>query len=176
MSIYVYERYESPLKDLYLVGSDAGLAAIVFTHEDIEWRERLPKRLRDAELVQGNEHPQNQAAREWLDRYFAGEPMRFEDFHGEIDAGGTDFQRQVWSQLAAIPYGQTTSYGRLAEKLDNPKAMRAVGLANGQNPISILVPCHRVVGSTGKLTGFGGGIWRKERLLALECGGELFPR
>jgi len=81
---------------------------------------------------------------------------------------GTDFQRTVWNELMKIPYGTTTSYGELAKRIDNPKAVRAVGLANGQNPIPIIVPCHRVIGSNGKLTGFGGGLENKALLLQLE--------
>jgi len=81
---------------------------------------------------------------------------------------GTDFQKAVWQQLAAIPYGQTASYGDIARALGNPQAVRAVGAANGQNPISIIIPCHRVIGSNGKLTGYGGGLWRKEWLLEHE--------
>ncbi|MBB6052605.1 methylated-DNA--[protein]-cysteine S-methyltransferase [Armatimonas rosea] len=81
---------------------------------------------------------------------------------------GTAFQRQVWAELEQIPYGQTISYGELARRIGNPSASRAVGLANGKNPLSIIVPCHRVVGATGKLTGYGGGLERKATLLALE--------
>ncbi len=81
---------------------------------------------------------------------------------------GTAFQMSVWRKLCAIPYGTTISYGELADRIGNPKAMRAVGLANGSNPIAIIVPCHRVIGSNGKLTGYGGGLPIKEKLLALE--------
>jgi methylated-DNA-[protein]-cysteine S-methyltransferase len=81
---------------------------------------------------------------------------------------GTDFQLSVWNQLCRIPYGETISYGELARRIGNPKASRAVGLANGSNPIPIIIPCHRVIGSNGKLTGYGGGLLIKEKLLALE--------
>jgi methylated-DNA-[protein]-cysteine S-methyltransferase len=88
--------------------------------------------------------------------------------------GGTPFQRQVWQELEKIPYGVTISYGELARRIGNPAAVRAVGLANGRNPVSIVVPCHRVIGANGTLTGYGGGLERKRWLLELERGGELF--
>lgn len=102
---------------------------------------------------------------EQLAAYFAGALTEF-----DVDLGldGTDFQRRVWGALRTIPYGETRSYGEIAEQIGSPGASRAVGLANGRNPISIIVPCHRVVGSTGGLTGYGGGIDRKRTLLALE--------
>lgn len=90
-----------------------------------------------------------------------------------LDPGGTPFERAVWELLCEIPIGQTRSYGQLAAALGKKGAARAVGLANGKNPLPILVPCHRVIGANGKLTGFGGGLWRKELLLGLECGGQL---
>jgi methylated-DNA-[protein]-cysteine S-methyltransferase len=85
-----------------------------------------------------------------------------------LAAEGTDFQKKVWKLLSKIPYGETRSYGEIAQQLENPKAMRAVGAANGKNPISIVVPCHRVIGANGKLTGFGGGLDNKDFLLKLE--------
>jgi methylated-DNA-[protein]-cysteine S-methyltransferase len=102
---------------------------------------------------------------EQLGEYFAGERTSFDL---PMDAIGTSFQRTVWSALRDIPYGQTISYGQLAARIGRPTASRAVGLANGRNPLSIVVPCHRVVASSGKLTGYGGGIERKRLLLALE--------
>ncbi|MGD8149202.1 methylated-DNA--[protein]-cysteine S-methyltransferase [Ornithinimicrobium sp. Y1694] len=106
-----------------------------------------------------------------LAEYFAGER---EDFDLPLASAGTDFQERVWAHLRAIPYGQTWSYGQLASALGQPNASRAVGLANGKNPISIVVPCHRVVGSDGSITGYGGGVERKQRLLDLERGAALF--
>lgn len=100
-----------------------------------------------------------------LEEYFAGARRAFAL---PLAAGGTPFQKRVWAALEQIPYGETTSYGALAASLGRPGAARAVGLANGRNPISIVVPCHRVVGSGGRLTGYGGGLERKERLLELE--------
>jgi methylated-DNA-[protein]-cysteine S-methyltransferase len=102
-----------------------------------------------------------------LESYFAGELTRFEL---NLDTGGTAFQRRVWTRLQDIPYGATTTYGRLATELGDPKAVRAVGLANGRNPISIIIPCHRVIGADGSLTGYGGGLSRKQWLLAHERG------
>ncbi len=104
-------------------------------------------------------------ARAQLTEYFAGER---EAFDLELAPHGTPFQRSVWDALARIPYGRTTSYGELALALGSPRAVRAVGLANGRNPLSIVVPCHRVVGADGALTGYAGGLWRKRFLLALE--------
>ena len=100
-----------------------------------------------------------------LDAYFAGELTRFDV---DLELTGTDFQRRVWAALQTIPYGETRSYGQIAEQIGSPAASRAVGLANGRNPISIIVPCHRVIGSSGGLTGYGGGIERKRTLLELE--------
>jgi methylated-DNA-[protein]-cysteine S-methyltransferase len=100
-----------------------------------------------------------------LDEYFRGERQAFEL---ELDLGGTGFQRRVWAALLTIPYGQTRSYGEIARQIDAPGAFRAVGLANGHNPIGIIVPCHRVIGANGSLTGYGGGIDRKKMLLGLE--------
>jgi methylated-DNA-[protein]-cysteine S-methyltransferase len=102
-----------------------------------------------------------------LDEYFAG---RRRVFDVPLSMSGTPFQTRVWAALRDIPYGETRGYGQLAASIGQPKASRAVGLANGRNPISIIVPCHRVIGSTGKMTGYGGGLERKEYLLALERG------
>ncbi|GAB2718152.1 methylated-DNA--[protein]-cysteine S-methyltransferase [Paenibacillus thermoaerophilus] len=101
-----------------------------------------------------------------LERYFAGQPVRFDDI--PLDLRGTDFQRKVWEGLRPIPYGQAWTYKQLAESIGKPKAVRAVGAANGRNPVPIVVPCHRVVGSNGTLTGYRGGLRIKKRLLDLE--------
>lgn len=100
-----------------------------------------------------------------LTAYFAGQPQQFDL---KLAPQGTAFQKQVWQELQQIPYGQTISYGELARRINNPQAVRAVGLANGRNPISIIIPCHRVIGSNGKLVGYGGGLDRKKYLLTLE--------
>lgn len=106
------------------------------------------------------------ACRAQLDEYFGGERR---DFDLPLDAQGTDFQRQVWQALTTIPFGETRSYAEIAEGLGRKGAQRAVGAANGRNPISIIVPCHRVIGSNGRLTGYAGGIGRKQWLLAFEA-------
>ncbi len=104
-------------------------------------------------------------AKRQLCAYFAGQRTTFDL---PLDAQGTPFQKRVWAELALIPYGATISYGALARRIGSPNASRAVGLANGRNPISIIVPCHRVIGANGALVGYGGGLSRKETLLALE--------
>jgi len=100
-----------------------------------------------------------------LEAYFAGE---LQDFDIRLEMKGTEFQRRVWNALRTIPYGETRSYGEIAQQIGAPTAFRAVGLANGHNPIAVIVPCHRVIGANGSLTGFGGGLHRKSALLALE--------
>ncbi|MEU3244086.1 MULTISPECIES: methylated-DNA--[protein]-cysteine S-methyltransferase [unclassified Streptomyces] len=106
-----------------------------------------------------------------LTAYFAGD---LKEFDLPMRLAGTPFQRSVWEQLVRIPYGEIRSYGELADALGNPKASRAVGLANGRNPVGVIVPCHRVVGADGSLTGYGGGLDRKRRLLDFERGSALF--
>ncbi|MAQ00561.1 MAG: cysteine methyltransferase [Alteromonadaceae bacterium] len=102
---------------------------------------------------------------EQLEAYFTG---RLTTFNVPLNPAGTPFQQRVWHQLQAIPYGQTVSYGAIADGIGQPTASRAVGMANGKNPLTIIVPCHRVIGSNGKLTGYAGGLTRKQFLLALE--------
>ena len=102
---------------------------------------------------------------EQLDAYFAGE---LQEFDLPLQLSGTEFQRRVWNALRTIPYGETRTYGEIAEQIGSPTAFRAVGLANGHNPIAVIVPCHRVIGANGSLTGFGGGLERKSALLELE--------
>lgn len=153
---------DSPLGELTLVSDGAcvtGVYMAVHKHTDrTGWgpRTSLTDHATPAVLVE---------AAGQLSAYFAGERTAFDL---PLAPRGTDFQQRVWAALLAIPYGETTSYGELATDLGNPGASRAVGLANGRNPISIIVPCHRVVGATGQLTGYGGGIERKRTLLALE--------
>ena len=151
-----YTKIESPVGPLLLAGDESALSHILFAtgkraaKPDPAWEE-------DADRLQ---EPIRQ-----LRAYFAGE---LEDFNLPLSPVGTDFQRKIWKLLCDIPYGQTISYGELARRAGNPKASRAVGLANGSNPIPIIIPCHRVIGSNGKLTGYGGGLPIKEKLLALE--------
>jgi methylated-DNA-[protein]-cysteine S-methyltransferase len=153
-----YTQIESPAGPLLLVADDSGLREILFVNgrhaakPDPGWRE-------DAA-------PFGEAGRQ-LRAYFAGE---LREFALPLAPQGTEFQLKVWKQLGNIPYGATISYGELARRIGNPKASRAVGLANGANPIPIIIPCHRVIGSNGKLTGYGGGLPIKEKLLELERG------
>jgi len=143
---------------LKLVASDEGLVAIL-------WEKDSPRRVRLSELVPDDQHPVLMKTERQLGEYFAG---KRKTFSVPLDMRGTPFQKNVWEALLAIPFGETRSYGQLATQLGNPRATRAVGAANGRNPISIIVPCHRVIGSSGKLTGFAGGLETKERLLRLE--------
>lgn len=148
----------SPVGVLTLIARDAGLSAVLWENDD-------PKRVRVGELIAAPEHPVLIQAERELGEYFAGERT---SFSVPIDATGTVFQKKAWAALLTIPYGETRSYGALARELGNPKASRAVGAANGRNPLSIIVPCHRAVGSDGALTGFAGGLEAKRYLLALE--------
>ena len=159
---------ESPVGRLKLVASDIGLAAVLWENDD-------PGRVRLASGVAAPGHPVLAAAERQLGEYFAGRRATFDI---ALDFRGTDFQVRVWEALREIPYGETRSYGQIAARIGRPTAVRAVGAANGRNPISIIAPCHRVIGSTGKLTGFAGGLAVKERLLGLEArakGLPLFP-
>jgi methylated-DNA-[protein]-cysteine S-methyltransferase len=154
----VYKIIDSPVGKLKLVASEKGLVAIL-------WENDNPRRVRLAELTEDENHPILLETESQLDEYFRG---KRKSFSLALDMRGTPFQKDVWEALLGIPFGGTRSYGQLAKQLGNPKATRAVGAANGRNPISIIVPCHRVIGSSGKLTGFAGGLDRKELLLDLE--------
>jgi methylated-DNA-[protein]-cysteine S-methyltransferase len=148
----------SPIGRLRLVASDEGLAAIL-------WDNDRPLPVHLADLLENPAHPTLLCAEKELNEYFS---RNRKTFSVTLDMRGTHFQKQVWEALLAIPFGETRSYGQIANQLGNPKATRAVGAANGQNPIPIIVPCHRVIGANGKLTGFGGGLEIKDQLLALE--------
>ena len=158
MKNYVHKIMQSPVGTLKLVASAQGLAAIL-------WENDNPGRVRLGKTTEDNTHPLLLETEHQLQEYFQG--MR-KSFSLELDLAGTTFQKQVWEALLGIPFGETRSYGQLAKLLGNPRATRAVGAANGRNPISIIVPCHRVIGSNGKLTGFAGGLGVKEQLLGLE--------
>jgi methylated-DNA-[protein]-cysteine S-methyltransferase len=153
-----YKTIESPIGQLKLVASDKGLVAIL-------WENDSPRRVRLSELTTDQRHPVLLETERQLMEYFAGSRKTFSV---ALDIRGTQFQKNVWEALLAIPFGETRSYGQLAIQLGNPRATRAVGAANGRNPISIIVPCHRVIGSSGKLTGFAGGLTAKAHLLNLE--------
>jgi methylated-DNA-[protein]-cysteine S-methyltransferase len=150
--------HQSPIGPLLLLTDGEALTGLYMSVEGRPWP------LGDGAAEQPR-HPVLAGARRQLDEYFAGARTTFEV---PLQPAGTEFQRAVWSRLQSIPYGATTSYGELARALGDPKASRAVGLANGRNPIPIIIPCHRVIGADGSLTGFGGGIERKRWLLGLE--------
>jgi methylated-DNA-[protein]-cysteine S-methyltransferase len=160
-----YKTIESPIGTLTLVATNQGLAAILWENDD-------PKRVRLGPLVEHKTHPLLCQAGEQLGEYFQGKRRTFSI---AFDPAGTRFQKNVWNALSKIPYGETQTYGQIARQLGNPKAVRAVGAANGRNPISIMVPCHRVIGASGKLTGFAGGLAAKARLLTLEQGKAAQP-
>ncbi|GAB7105561.1 methylated-DNA--[protein]-cysteine S-methyltransferase [Streptomyces phaeofaciens] len=153
---------DSPYGPLTLVAEDGVLCGLYMTAQ----RHRPPE-----ENFGPREDSLFAEAEEQLEAYFASE---LKEFTVPLRLHGTPFQRTVWAELRKIPYGETRSYGDLAEALGNPGASRAVGLANGKNPIGIIVPCHRVVGAGGSLTGYGGGLERKQRLLDFESGTALF--
>lgn len=153
-----YKKIDSPVGKLTLVASHKGLVAVL-------WENDKPGRVRLGELIEENDHSVLIRAERQLSEYFTG---RRKNFSVPLDVRGTHFQRSVWEALLAIPFGETRTYGQLAKHLGSPQAARAVGAANGRNPISIIVPCHRVIGSSGKLTGFAGGLEAKERLLHME--------
>lgn len=151
-----YSYLETPIGTLLVAGDDV-LREIHFPNKA---RSRKPQR----DWVESGRGVVSETLRQ-LREYFAG---RRKDFDLPLDPAGTAFQRTVWKRLQEIPYGETISYGELARRVGNPKASRAVGSANGKNPIPIVIPCHRVIASGGKLGGFGGGLPTKEALLALE--------
>lgn len=155
---YVYKMVPSPVGLIKLVASDKGLAAILWENDD-------PKRVRLSPLSEGKNHPVLLETEKQLNDYFA---KKLEEFTVKLDFVGTDFQKKVWTALLTIPFSETRSYGQIADQIGNPKAVRAVGAANGKNPIAIIAPCHRVIGSNGKLTGFAGGLETKAFLLNLE--------
>ena len=159
-----YDYFDTGLiGTLTLAGDEVGLRHIEFEKEKLaitigaDW-ERKPAFFKPLKAQLG--------------AYFKGELRRFDLPLAPV---GTEFQLKVWQALEAIPYGEVASYGSIAAAIGNPKAVRAVGGANARNPIPIIIPCHRVIGSDGSLTGFGGGLTTKQRLLDLERGGVLFP-
>jgi methylated-DNA-[protein]-cysteine S-methyltransferase len=158
MQPYFSKVIQSPVGPLTLVANEQGLAAIL-------WKDDSPRRVRLKNVVKDENNPILLETERQLREYFAGERQAFSL---KLDPAGTDFQRRVWNALLTIPYGDTRSYGQIARQIGRPAAVRAVGAANGRNPISIIAPCHRVIGSTGKLTGFAGGLETKARLLELE--------
>jgi methylated-DNA-[protein]-cysteine S-methyltransferase len=158
-ALFYTEIDDSPVGPLLLAGDSAALHVLAFgvgsrpRAIDAAWKPDTKGVLKDV--------------RKQLDRYFAGQ---LRAFTARLAFSGTPFQNTVWNELTRIPYGETISYLELAKRIQNPKAVRAVGMANGANPIAIIVPCHRVIGSNGSLTGFGGGLPTKRALLELEKG------
>lgn len=141
---------ESPLGTLMLVGNEAGLQKLLVSENETP-SAKIPESLQETASQ--------------LDSYFKGKRS---DFDLKLNPQGTDFQKQVWKQLLDIPFGKTTTYLDMAKRLGDPKTIRAAASANGKNPIMIIIPCHRVIGSDGSLTGYAGGLWRKQWLLEHE--------
>jgi methylated-DNA-[protein]-cysteine S-methyltransferase len=153
-----YKMIASPVGRLKLVAGEQGLVAIL-------WEKDGPDRERLGAMVEQPGHPVLAETENQLGAYFAG---TLKAFTVPLDFRGTEFQKSVWAALLTIPFGETRSYAEIARQIGRPTAFRAVGAANGRNPISIIAPCHRVIGSDGSLTGFGGGLAAKEHLLAME--------
>ena len=154
---YACRTMQSPVGLLKLVASDDGLSAILWERDD-------PERVLGS-LKEDRDHAMLLEAERQLQEYFAGNRERFSL---PLDFAGTDFQVKVWNALLTIPFGETRTYAQIARQIGHPKAVRAVGAANGRNPISIIAPCHRVIGTNGKLTGFAGGLEAKAILLNIE--------
>ena len=152
---FAVTNYDSPIGPIEIHATDTAVSKVEFAGEQAGEGEEV------------SAHPLLKEVRRQLDAYFAGD---LHCFDLPLDLEGTPFQQQVWQHLLSVGYGQTASYQDIAVAIDNPKAVRAVGAANGRNPVAIIVPCHRIIGSGGrpKLTGYGGGLWRKEWLLRHE--------
>ncbi|WP_180057275.1 MULTISPECIES: methylated-DNA--[protein]-cysteine S-methyltransferase [unclassified Acinetobacter] len=153
-----YQYLDSPVGQLQLVANETALVAVL-------WENEKPDRVRLASLVEDHKHPILLKTAKQLNEYFAGKRQIFDL---PLDFSGTEFQQKVWQALLTIPFGETRSYKQIAEQIGNVKAVRAAGAANGKNPISIIAPCHRVVGANGKLVGFAGGLENKDILLKIE--------
>lgn len=159
---YHYKTIPSPVGQLKLVATDEGLAAVLWENDD-------PKRVPLGPLVENPRHPVLREAERQLQDYFAG---KLKKFSLKCAFAGTPFQKEVWAALLTIPFGETRTYAQIAGQIGRPKAVRAVGAANGRNPLSIIAPCHRVIGTNGRLTGFAGGLEVKAHLLGLERKGD----
>jgi methylated-DNA-[protein]-cysteine S-methyltransferase len=160
---YIYRVTASPIGKLKLVANGSKLSAILWEHDK-------PSRVRLGSMHEEENRPILVETERQLNEYFAGKRNCFEL---ELEFVGTEFQKKVWQALLTIPFGETRSYGQIATQIGNVKAVRAVGAANGKNPISIIAPCHRVIGASGDLTGYAGGLGAKKLLLALESGNTL---
>ena len=161
-------KLDSPVGLLRLVATDAGLCRIAFDSSSAELARELERKFGNVRVAESEgRRAVLDRSRRALDRYFSGSP---EDFGGlALDAGGTEFQRNVWKALTRIPLGETRSYGEIASAIRRPRAVRAVGSANRVNPLPVVVPCHRVIGSDGGLGGYAGRADRKEWLLRHEA-------
>ena len=155
---FAFTTYSSPVGTLTLVAIDGRLGAIL-------WENDPPDRVRLGAMVEDHDHPVLVETKRQLSEYFAGKRSCFDL---PLEFRGTAFQKGVWTALLSIPYGETRTYAQIAEQVGRPTAYRAVGAANAKNPLSIVAPCHRVIGSNGSLTGFAGGLFGKELLLRLE--------
>jgi methylated-DNA-[protein]-cysteine S-methyltransferase len=163
---YFYKTTNSPVGILKLVASEKGLSAILWENDD-------PKRVRLSPLIANQNHHVLLETERQLREYFAAQRQ---SFTVQLHPVGTKFQNKVWQALREIPFGQTRSYSEIAKSIGHTSAMRAVGAANGRNPVSIIVPCHRAIGASGHLTGFAGGLQTKEFLLTLEGSKNGLPR
>ena len=152
------KKVKSPVGELTLIANEHSVVAVL-------WENDNPKRVKVPAYQLNPQHPLLREAARQLDEYFSKERTRFEI---PFEFYGTDFHKRVWKALSRIPHGETRTYAEIAAEVGSPKAVRAVGAANGRNPISIIVPCHRVIGTDGSLTGFAGGLEAKRFLLALE--------
>jgi methylated-DNA-[protein]-cysteine S-methyltransferase len=168
MTRLYFEEVPSPIGTILIVFDENSLVALDFADYKPRMIELLNRRFGGATLTEGHEAL---GVREKIARYFSGDLDSLDDI--TVDGGGSEFQQKVWRALRTIPPGRTASYGEIAAQLGAPGAARAVGLANSLNPIAIVVPCHRVIGSSGKLTGYAGGLDRKRWLLEHERGSNL---
>ncbi|MBM7614418.1 methylated-DNA--[protein]-cysteine S-methyltransferase [Alkaliphilus hydrothermalis] len=160
--IYISQLSFDDLK-LFLASTEKGLAIIDFNSDELDFIQSLTKKFGEVEIIKDPQH--NKAYGKEINDYFLGNTTKFTV---ALDLIGTDFQKQVWQALMDIPYGETTSYKEIANKINNPNATRAVGMANNKNTVPIIIPCHRVIGADGSLVGYGGGLHIKEKLLQLE--------
>lgn len=156
---YVFKIMDSPVGKLTLVARAEKLMAVL-------WEEERPNRVKLGDMTEDNANPTLCETERQLVEYFSGKRNQF---NLDLEFAGTDFQKKVWQALLTIPFGETRSYSDIAKQIGNEKAVRAVGAANGRNPISIIAPCHRVIGASGELTGFAGGLAAKRTLLATEA-------
>jgi methylated-DNA-[protein]-cysteine S-methyltransferase len=169
MSLYpplLQDHIDTPIGDMILIARDGVLLLLEFEEATDRVEREMKARFKDVETYELTPAKNPFGFSDKIRAYYAGELGIIDDI--QADGGGTAFEKTVWAELRRIPKGETISYGRLAKRIGKPDAMRAVGLANGKNPIAVVVPCHRVIGADGSLTGYGGGLHRKEWLLRHE--------